>query len=156
MADMADRAPRNDTEAPQNTSRGLNPRAVQMVESALIGVLSLVGTIVLAPHLWWFPFAVFFVFDLSALGYLRSPATGADWYNAAHTYAWPALVGVIALVTVTFSPEWSLWFALVAFAWAFHVGFDRMLGYGLKLPDAFTHTHMGWIGKDRPATTPTR
>jgi len=29
-----------------------------------------------------------------------------------------------------------------------HSSMDRMLGYGLKYPDAFTHTHLGWIGKD--------
>lgn len=40
--------------------------------------------------------------------------------------------------------------AVLAGSWAFHIGVDRALGYGLKLPDAFTHTHLGWIGKDRP------
>ena len=28
-----------------------------------------------------------------------------------------------------------------------HIGFDRMLGYGLKYPDAFGHTHLGKLGK---------
>jgi hypothetical protein len=23
---------------------------------------------------------------------------------------------------------------------------DRIFGYGLKYPDAFQHTHLGWIG----------
>ncbi|MFL0711613.1 MAG: DUF4260 family protein [Microcella pacifica] len=39
---------------------------------------------------------------------------------------------------------------LTALAGAFHVAVDRALGYGLKRPDAFTHTHLGWIGRDRP------
>ncbi|MGO1539755.1 MAG: DUF4260 domain-containing protein [Leucobacter sp.] len=151
---MTERAPRKNTEVPGGTGRGLNPRMVQMVEGALIAAFALTGTVVLAPNLWWFPLAIFLVFDLSALGYLRSPATGARWYNAVHTYVWPALLGIAAFVTVTLAPEWSLWLSLVAFAWAFHVGVDRMLGYGLKLPDAFTHTHLGWIGKDRKGATP--
>ena len=28
-----------------------------------------------------------------------------------------------------------------------HSGMDRMEGYGLKLPDAFQHTHLGRIGR---------
>jgi len=28
-----------------------------------------------------------------------------------------------------------------------HSSFDRVLGYGLKYPDDFSHTHLGWIGK---------
>jgi hypothetical protein len=26
---------------------------------------------------------------------------------------------------------------------------DRLFGYGLKYPDAFTHTHLGTIGKSK-------
>lgn len=128
---------------------GVKPQTIERIENGLIVVFAMAGTIFIAPSLWWFPLAVFVVFDVSALGYLRSPATGAVWYNAIHTYAWPAVLGVIALVTSTSSQTLSMWLALAAFAWALHVGVDRMLGYGLKLPDAFTHTHLGWIGKDR-------
>ncbi|WP_446698576.1 DUF4260 family protein [Agrococcus sp. KRD186] len=81
-------------------------------------------------------------------------AVGAASYNAIHTYAWPAVLMAIALVTGSVAPTLSLCFALIALAWAFHVGIDRMLGYGLKLPDAFTHTHLGWIGKDRGRPAP--
>ena len=28
-----------------------------------------------------------------------------------------------------------------------HSSFDRMLGYGLKFPDDFKHTSLGWAGK---------
>lgn len=127
----------------------MGPAFVQRIEGALFTVLSLVGTIVIAPDWWWMPLALFLVFDLSQLGYLRSTAAGAAWYNAIHTYAWAALLGGVALATSSFAPALSTWSAIVAFAWAFHVGVDRALGYGLKLPDAFTHTHLGWVGKDR-------
>jgi hypothetical protein len=37
-------------------------------------------------------------------------------------------------------------------AWAFHIGVDRALGYGLKFEDGFQHTHLGTIGRGgRPA-----
>ncbi|WP_116952008.1 DUF4260 family protein [Jiangella endophytica] len=126
----------------------MRPRTIERIENGLIVVFAMTGTIVIAPAQWWFPLAAFLAFDLSILGYVRSPATGAVWYNAVHTHAWSAVLGVIALVTSTSSPMLSKWLALVAFAWAVHVGVDRMLGYGLKLPDAFTHTHLGWIGKN--------
>ena len=136
-------------DGPTREGGGLGPQTIERIENGLITAFAITGTIVIAPNLWWFPLAVFLAFDLSAAGYLRSPATGALWYNAIHTHAWPAALGVIALVASTSSPTLSRWLALVAFAWALHVGVDRLLGYGLKLPDAFTHTHLGWIGKDR-------
>lgn len=123
-------------------------RRIQQIEGGLIVVLSITATIVVAPSLWWVPLATFLLFDLSMLGYLRSPAMGAVGYNAVHTYAWPAALGAIAFATTPFSAEVATWSGIIAFSWAFHVGVDRMLGYGLKMPDAFTHTHMGWIGRD--------
>ena len=38
---------------------------------------------------------------------------------------------------------------VLACSWAFHVGVDRALGYGLKLPDSFRNTHLGQIGGQR-------
>jgi len=32
----------------------------------------------------------------------------------------------------------------VAFIWLAHIGFDRMLGYGLKYPSGFKHSHLSW------------
>lgn len=125
------------------------PVVVQRIENGIMAALAMVGTIAIAPDRWWLPLALFLAFDLSALGYLRSPAVGAAWYNAVHTYAWPAALAIVASVLTGSAPEVSTWFGLVALAWAFHVAVDRALGYGLKLPDAFTHTHLGGIGRDR-------
>jgi hypothetical protein len=36
--------------------------------------------------------------------------------------------------------------------WTSHVGMDRALGYGLKLPSGFQDTHLGRIGKPRQAS----
>lgn len=130
---------------------GLRPRTIERIESGLVVVLAMTATIVVAPGLWWFPLAAFLVFDLSMLGYLRSPSAGALAYNLVHTYVWPAVLAVTAFAVSTVSPAASTWLGLVAAAWAFHVGVDRVLGYGLKLPDAFRHTHLGWIGEDAVA-----
>lgn len=124
-------------------------RAVQQLEGGLIAALSVTATVVIEPSLWWMPLATFLLFDLSMLGYLRSPAAGAIGYNVVHTYAWPAGLGAVALALAATGapPALAAWIGIVGSAWAFHVGVDRMLGYGLKLPDDFTHTHLGRIGR---------
>lgn len=92
----------------------------------------------------WGLFALlFFAPDLALLGYLRGVEVGAALYNASHTYVAPALLaGLGAVIEVP---------ALTALAlvWAAHIGFDRLLGYGLKLPTNFRDTHLGPAG---PAT----
>jgi hypothetical protein len=35
----------------------------------------------------------------------------------------------------------------IAAIWAAHIGFDRMLGYGLKYSSSFNDTHLGRIGR---------
>lgn len=130
----------------------LSPNTIQRIESGLIAALAMIATITIDRGLWWFPLVVFLVFDLSALGYLKTPVVGAFWYNAIHTYTWPAILAVIALLTRDSSTSLSIWLALTALAWTFHVGVDRMLGYGIKLPDAFTSTHLGRIGRTGAST----
>ncbi len=46
-------------------------------------------------------------------------------------------------------PLWQSRPILLTFAliWVAHIGFDRMLGYGLNYPTAFGHTHLGLVGK---------
>lgn len=83
--------------------------------------------------------------DLSLLGYLAGPRVGAATYNLAHGYVGPALAAAASLALGT--PA----LLLVALIWAAHIGFDRMLGYGLKYPTAFVDTHLGRIGAGRRA-----
>jgi len=40
----------------------------------------------------------------------------------------------------------EMWWSL-ALIWSAHIGFDRLLGYGLKYPSAFGPTHLGWKGR---------
>jgi hypothetical protein len=81
--------------------------------------------------------------DLSAVGYLRGPRLGALTYNAGHNWAVGlSLLGIGLLANVT--PVAILGAVFIA-----HVGMDRTIGYGLKLPSSFQDTHLGWIGRDR-------
>jgi len=41
----------------------------------------------------------------------------------------------------------SQWLMLAGIVLVAHTSFDRMLGYGLKYPDDFRHTSLGWIGR---------
>ncbi len=79
--------------------------------------------------------------DLSMVGYLAGPRVGALTYNLAHN-----LVVALALLAV----GWFVPVAPLALAGAIllaHVGMDRSLGYGLKLPTDFKDTHLGRIGR---------
>jgi hypothetical protein len=80
--------------------------------------------------------------DLSMLAYLAGPRVGAFGYNIFHTLLGPAL---LAAPGVAIASPLAL---QVAAVWLFHIAFDRMLGYGLKLPTAFRDTHLGRVGKD--------
>lgn len=92
---------------------------------------------------WWGALLAFFAPDLSFLGYLLGARTGAFIYNAVHIYGFGAAVLAIGLV----APAPLL--AGLGWLWIAHAGFDRMLGYGLKFPEGFDHTHLGRIGKRR-------
>jgi hypothetical protein len=90
----------------------------------------------------WLVFALmFFVPDLFMLGYVRSARTGALVYNLGHTYVTPALVALLGLVAG------PLAFGIAAI-WVAHIGFDRVLGYGLKSEEGFKVTHLGRVGKE--------
>ncbi|MBI1418988.1 MAG: DUF4260 family protein [Limimaricola sp.] len=85
---------------------------------------------------WLLFFVLFLLPDLSMLGYLRDPRTGAALYNIGHTYL--VTLGVVAL---GIGLGWPL-ITAIGLIWTAHVGFDRALGYGLKYPQAFKSTHL--------------
>jgi hypothetical protein len=92
----------------------------------------------------WGLFALLFLVpDLSMLGYLAGPRIGAAGYNVGHSYLGPVALGVIGLI----GGQHLL--PALALIWAAHIGFDRMLGYGLKYATAFGHTHLGVVGRAR-------
>ncbi len=88
----------------------------------------------------WLTFLLFILLpDLSMLGYLVGPRVGAVTYNAAHTWLTPVTLVAVALLGF----PWALPAALI---FAAHIGIDRAIGYGLKLPSGFKNTHLGTIG----------
>lgn len=90
---------------------------------------------------WWLAVLIFLAPDLSFLGYLLGPKAGGFVYNTVHIYGLGAafLAAGLSLSLPVCAALGALWLA--------HAGFDRMLGYGLKLPEGFAFTHLGRIGK---------
>jgi hypothetical protein len=90
---------------------------------------------------WWIFAALFLVPDLSMLGYLLNSKIGAACYNVVHSYFAPLALAAAALAT---NHQAILPFLCI---WTAHIALDRALGYGLKYPTAFSHTHLGLLGK---------
>ncbi len=57
----------------------------------------------------------------------------------------PGALALIGAIVPSMLPEAVIWFA--------HLGFDRLLGYGLKYPTTFGDTHLGMSGR-RARTAP--
>jgi hypothetical protein len=70
------------------------------------------------------------------LGYLANVRLGSTLYNFAHTYLNPAILLAIAF----FADKPQL--IPIALIWTAHIGFDRLLGFGLKYPTHFKDTHL--------------
>jgi hypothetical protein len=119
-----------------------DPVALQRLEGAVLLALSLLIYWKLAgPWLWYFLLVL--APDLFMIGYLGGPRLGAAIYNLGHTWLLPGILAAVGILGGTS-------FALdVAVIWFGHIGFDRLLGYGLKLPTAFQDTHLGRIGRNR-------
>jgi hypothetical protein len=119
-------------------------RAVLRLEGVAILVLSVL--IYRQTGAGWWQFALLFLVpDLSFLGYLAGPRNGALAYNCAHSLIGPLVLAASAQATghAEFVPFAAIWTA--------HVGFDRMLGYGLKYGRGFGYTHLGRIGRQAGA-----
>lgn len=88
---------------------------------------------------WWYP-ALILLPDISMLGYLINPGIGAYGYNLGHHKGLALAVGLVGLLL--HAPAIML-VGVILFG---HASMDRMMGYGLKYPDRFKHTHLGAIG----------
>jgi hypothetical protein len=99
----------------------------------------------------WLLYAVLlFVPDLGMLGYFGGTPVGTVAYNLVHTYVPPAALALVGVASGS-RPAYS-----IALIWFGHIGMDRLLGYGLKYPTSFSHTHLGVIGaRQRPWRTQT-
>ena len=91
----------------------------------------------------WLWILLFFSPDISMLGYLMNTKFGAFTYNLFHHRA--TALAVLAFGFLNHSEILTA----AAFVLLGHSSFDRMLGYGLKFPDNFKHTNLGWMGKEK-------
>lgn len=91
---------------------------------------------------WLFLVPLLLLPDISMVGYLAGPRIGAFGYNLVHNWAFGlAILGI------------GMWLAqpaiqIVGSLAVAHVGMDRAVGYGLKLPGSFHDTHLGRIGRE--------
>jgi hypothetical protein len=85
---------------------------------------------------WWFP-ALLLAPDLGMVGYLAGPRVGALIYNLLHHKATAVAAYVIGALAG------SHFLQLIGLVMLAHSSLDRVLGYGLKYPDSFKHTHLG-------------
>ena len=90
---------------------------------------------------WWVYPLFILAPDLSMIGYLLNSKTGAICYNIFHHKG-------LALLTlgsgIVFNSNELCLAGIILFG---HSSIDRALGFGLKYPDSFHHTHLGFIGK---------
>lgn len=113
-------------------------RILRLENAALMG-LGLAAFSQLDLSWWWFV-GLILAPDVSMVGYLVGPRAGAFSYNLVHHLAVAVLVGGLG---------WALGSLVLQVAGVIlftHASMDRALGYGLKYPDDFRHTHLGWIG----------
>jgi hypothetical protein len=115
------------------------PRLLLRLEGLVLFVLATVAFAYLGLS-WWFYAAFFFLPDLSFAAYTAGPKLGAVIYNTLHSTLGPAILGGGGLVL---NAPFVVGLAAI---WAAHIGFDRMLGYGLKYASDFNDTHLGRIG----------
>jgi uncharacterized protein DUF4260 len=113
----------------------MNPRLLLHLEGATVLAISVLF------YRWsdggWWQFGLLFLVpDISMVGYLANPRVGAAVYNLVHTYGGPLALYAYAIGTH------NTQLVQLAFIWTAHIGFDRMLGFGLKYPTRFKDTHL--------------
>ncbi len=118
-------------------------RAVEGIlrfEAMALFVAGVLVYLQLGGEAWWL-LLLLLAPDISMLGYLGGPRLGAVTYNLVHNL----VVGLAALALGWFAAIAPL--AIAGAVLVAHVGMDRTLGYGLKLPTDFKDTHLGRIGR---------
>lgn len=113
----------------------MSPRSVLRLEGVAVFTAATATYFTLDAPLWLY-LLLALAPDLSMLGYLAGARFGSRTYNAAHTFVAPIAIAGLGLLTATLPIVW------VACIWAAHIGADRAVGYGLKYPTGFKHTHL--------------
>lgn len=124
----------------------MNPKFILRLEGAVIAAVATAAYFTVGGPLWLFV-VLALAPDISMLAYLAGTRIGSTGYNAFHTYLGPVTFGA-AGVWLGITP-----FTWVALVWVAHIGVDRAVGYGLKYPAGFKHTH---LSGDSDRNTPVR
>lgn len=90
-------------------------------------------------YVWWVYLALFLLPDIGMIGYVFGSRVGAVTYNFTHFIG----VAVTLMIVGTFYNLEMVYLAGIIILG--HAAFDRIVGYGLKYPDSFKHTHLGWL-----------
>lgn len=101
---------------------------------------------------WWVYLLLVLGPDIGMLGYLAGPRVGAFTYNLFHHKGIALLVALAGLASeglnlLMATPQLGHVLLITSLVLFGHSCLDRFLGYGLKYSDAFSHTHLGWIGR---------
>jgi hypothetical protein len=105
------------------------PAILLRIEAFAVLIAGCIAYRRLCPGHWGLFALLFLAPDIGLLGYLKGETrAAAAFYNALHSY-----VGPIALAPL----DWR-----ISLIWICHIAFDRLLGYGLKYPGSFRHTHL--------------
>jgi len=121
------------------------PERILRLEGGVV-LLGSILTYFLLLHGHWGLFALLILVpDLSLLGYAgKNTRVAAGAYNIVHTYAFPAILLLAAW-------RWhSPFSAKIAAVWTAHIAMDRLLGFGLKYPQAFKPTHLQMVEASHP------
>jgi len=85
---------------------------------------------------WWLFAVLILVPDVFMIGYAINVKLGATLYNVVHTSVGPIVL--LLLATILPAPQLTPY----GLIWLAHLGFDRMIGAGLKYPTQFRDTHL--------------
>ena len=88
---------------------------------------------------WWWFLALILAPDIGMLGYAGGPKLGAVTYNLFHH---KGIALVLLCLGWYMSNDWIMLSGIILFG---HSSMDRIFGYGLKYPDSFKHTHLGYL-----------
>ena len=113
----------------------MNPQQILRLENIAITIFGIFAYGYLGGN-WWLFALLSLTPDFSMLGYLAGNKIGADAYNFFHTPTLPIVLFTIGVVLAN-TPLMQ-----IALIWLAHIYFDRAVGYGLKLPTGFKHTHL--------------
>lgn len=91
----------------------------------------------LLDYQWWIFPVLLLTPDIGMIGYTINTRVGAIAYNLFHHKGIAILIGFSGYWWSV--PELQL-AGVILFG---HSSMDRMMGYGLKYPDSFKHTHLG-------------